>query len=291
MLTTLVVSALAVAAPVDVYRLPIGPAREVTAQVGWTDLRTGKPSSAEAVAAAADGVSYLVFGESHDSQPHKVGVSEVMRALKARGRQVVLGLEMFTRPNQPNMAPWTLGWWDEERFKRETNWQTEWGFDFAIYRPAFETARELRLPMVALNVPRAWVRAVGRGGLESLPEEAKGQVPPVDVTNTNHRMVFDALMGGHPTGGVRGDQIYAAQTLWDVGMADTALKAMARWPKNPNRIMVILCGSGHAMYGQGINYRLMQQAGAASITVIGMDGDAPRPVRVGLGDFTLLRPK
>lgn len=278
------------AAPVDVLRLPIGPNREVTVRPGWTDTRTGRTVTANAVAEAADGVSYLLVGESHDIRGHKVGTAEILQALHRRGREVVLGLEMFTRPNQQNMDPFTRGFWSEEQFIQRTNWQQEWGFDFSIYRPAFQAARDLRIPMVALNVPRAWVRAVGRGGPEALPEEARGQVPPIDTNNANHRMVFQALMGGHPTGGAQSDRIYAAQVLWDVGMADTAIKAMRRWPASSRRIMVILCGSGHAMYGQGINYRLKQQSGADSLTVIGITGTEPRPVRVGLGDFILMTP-
>ena len=241
------------------------------------------------IAKAADGVQYLIFGESHDNRPHKEAVAEIMQALNARGRSVVLGLEMFTRPNQKNLDPWTMGFWNETQFQTEARWKDEWGFDYSIYKPAFDTVRELRIPMVALNVPRDWVRAVGKSGPSGLPAEAVGQIPPIDVTNANHRMVFDGLMGGHPMTGAQGANIYAAQVLWDTAMADSALKGMARWSNNPKRIMVILAGSGHALYRQAINYRLMKEGGAQSLTVIGLDGTEARVVRASIGDFTVMR--
>lgn len=268
--------------------LPIEPLRAVQIGPGYTDLRSGRASNPAQIAKASRGVQFLVFGESHDSKPHKEGVAEIMRALAADGRTVVLGLEMFTRPNQPNLAPWTMGYWTEEQFQREARWKEEWGFDYSIYKPAFDVVKELRLPMIALNAPRDWVRTVSRQGWDAVSPEIKAQLPPLDTSNRNHRMVFEALMGGHPPGASL-DRIYAAQTLWDTTMADSALKAMRRWPENHNRIMVILAGSGHAMYKQAINYRLMQQAKADSITVIGIDGTESKVVRSSLGDFTLLR--
>ncbi len=281
--------AMSQAEPVDVLRLPIGPAREVKVGPGWTSTSSGNAVTVEDVAKAADPLSFVVFGESHDSQPHKEGVAELISALHARGREVVLGLEMFTRPNQRNLDPWTRGYWDEATFQREANWAKEWGFDYSIYRPTFEVVRKLKIPMIALNAPRDWVRAVGRGGPSALPAEAAGQFPAIDTSNREHRMVFDGLMGGHPMTGAQGENIYSAQVLWDVAMADSALKGMARWTPTPRRVMVILAGSGHALYGQGINFRLNQQAGAKSLTVIGIDGKEPRTVRVGIGDFTLMR--
>ncbi|MBL8059454.1 MAG: ChaN family lipoprotein [Chthonomonas sp.] len=272
----------------DVLMLPIEPLGTVQVGPEYTDIKSGKPSSPVEIAKASRGVQYLIFGESHDSKPHKEAVAEILRALDADGRAVVLGLEMFTRPNQPNLAPWTMGYWSEEQFQREARWKEEWGFDYSIYKPTFDAVKALRIPMVALNAPRDWVRTVSRQGWEALAPEIKAQLPPLDTSNRQHRLVFDTLMGGHPAG-ANLDRVYAAQTLWDTAMADSALKAMHRWPENPRRIMVILAGSGHALYKQAINYRLWQQAKAASVTVIGIDGKEPRRVRQSVGDFTLMR--
>ncbi len=283
-MTLLTTAAVVLQATLDLYNLPIGPEGMVETKEGWTMTSTGKPTTPDEVAKACDGYQYVIFGESHDDTNHKEATAALMRALHARGRDVVLGLEMFTRPNQANLNPFTMGYWDHAKFQEKANWKQEWGFDYAIYKPAFDVVKELRIPMVALNVPRDWVRQVGRGGPAALPAEAVGTVPPITTDNKNHKMVFDALMGGHPLTGAQGDNVYAAQCLWDIAMADSALKAMGRWGNNPNRVMVILAGSGHALYGTAINYHLMKQAGAKSFTVIGIGSEGPDRVRGSIGE-------
>jgi len=279
-----------VQAEINVLDLPIGPSKHVVAGAGWTSTASGSPSDPKQVAAAARGFQYVIFGESHDSKLHKDALATVIEALIADGRHVVLGLEMFTRPNQPNLAPWSRGMWSEETFIAKANWKAEWGFDYGIYKPVFDQVRTHGIPMVALNVPRDWVRQVGREGLGALPEAAKGQVPTVTLDNQNHRLVFNALMGGHPPTGARGENIYAAQCLWDVGMADTALKAMDGFGENPKRVMVILAGSGHALYGAGINARLKEQAGKECLTLIGISKEDSAKIRTSVGDFIYRTP-
>jgi uncharacterized iron-regulated protein len=272
----------------DFLTLEIRSSRAVEVRPGYTDLRSGRSASAADVAAAAEGVRYVLLGETHDSPDHHRMQAEVIQALVARGRNVVVGLEMFTRPRQRDLNAWTLGWSDEARFIEESGWKTEWGYDFALYRPVFETIRAHRLRMVALNVPRDWVRAVGRGGPDALPEEARGQVPRPDRILPEHRRVFESMIGGHPLQGQRGDNMIAAQTLWDEGMADTAIKYFAANPGNPRTVMVILAGSGHVVHGAGINARLRMRAQAESVSVVGVDSDGPRLVNAGVADFVYL---
>lgn len=265
--------------------LPIGPNRSVSARVGYTDLASGRAATPTTIAKAADPVQYLLFGESHDNRAHKEALADIIRALEKEGRIVVVGLEMFTRPNQGNLNPWTLGLWNKEEFQREADWKGQWGFDFKIYEPLFDVVKELRLPMVALNVPRDWVRAVTRRTYDELPEEVKSQVPPIDRSNSSHKLVFDAMMGDHPASSPQLD-MYGAQVYWDTAMADSALKAMKRWPDNGRRIMVILAGAGHVLYGQGINYRLGDLGWEGSVSVIGLDEVGK--VRASIGDFTFV---
>lgn len=263
--------------------LPIGPKGVVEIAAGLTSLKDGQPAEVQDVVKAAQGISYVFVGEQHDQAGDHLLQARVIRALQASGREVVVGFEMFTRPAQINLAPLTLNKWTLAEFEKNANWKTEWGFDFALYQPIFEAVRDLRLPMVALNVPREWVRAVSKNGPNGLSAEQQSQVPPIDLTNSNHEMVFNALMGGHPMGNVNMKNIYASQVLWDTAMADSAVKYMAN-RNNKNLVMVICAGSGHGMYKQGINYRIKKQTGADTLTVICVSGENMK-VSKGLGDF------
>ena len=273
--------------PPNPYQLPIGTPGTMQVRTGEIVRGTnGRKVAMRDVVRAAENVRYILLGESHDHPEHHQMQADVISALAKSGRDVVVGFEMFTRPNQPNLYGWSLGWGSEDDFIQESNWKKEWGFDFGIYRPVFQAVRQHRLPMVALNVPRDWVRTVGRGGYGALTDAQRAELPTgMSLENREHRSVFESLMGGHPLEGTRGENMYAAQVLWDEGMADSALKWMARRAPNPKSIMVILAGSGHVMYGQGINARLLRQQGEKSVSVVMIEGDEPSTVRRGLGYF------
>lgn len=149
-----------------------------------------------------------------------------------------------------------------------------------------EAVKENHLPLVALNIPRDWVHAVGQKGYAGLPTSAKLQLPPtLFLGNLQHRQVFDSLMGGHAMAGPSMDSMYAAQTLWDEAMADTAIKYRERRGETPEDIFVVIAGAGHVMYGQGINYRIQRRHGGAGITLVMLSASTPAGVSRGLGDF------
>lgn len=269
-------------APADPYLLPIGRPGTTIVRFGLTDMRTGRQVTAAEFARAARGYRWVLLGEEHDSLAHHEMQADLIEALVEDGRHVVVGFEQFTRPSQRRLAPWTLGWWSEEEFIEKSGWRDDWNMDFALYRPIFEVVRRYRLPMVALNIPRAWVRTVSREGWNALSEDVRRELPEPYLGNEEHRAVFSALMGGHPTGGA--SNVYAAQVLWDEAMADTAIRFMEN-RLNPKAVMVIVTGSGHVMYGQGINYRITRRTGEPTLTVTAISIESERSVSNGLGDF------
>lgn len=274
------------------YLLPLGAKGQTTVAMGAVvDLRDGHMATAADIARAARHKPFVFLGESHTSPEHHRMQARVIEALVRDGRNVVVGFEMFTRPKQDSLDPWTLGHWDEATFLRESEWKTQWGFPFELYRPIFTVVRENQIPMVALNVPRTWVRAVGKGGYEALKPEERSQLPTeLFLGDSGHHAVFDSLMGGHPTSGPSGEHMYAAQVLWDEGMADTAIKYLQSRVRNDKSVFVVIAGSGHVMYKRGINLRIARRTKMDGITLTMIDGDGPTPVSNGIGDFVYLSP-
>lgn len=268
-------------------RIPLGTKGEATVAVGsLVDMKTLRVCSPDDVAKAADGIRFVYLGEGHTNADHHRMQARIIDALVRRGRDVIVGFEMFTRPKQDDLNPWTLGWWSEEEFVRKSEWKTQWGYDFGIYRPIFEVVKTDKLPMVALNVPREWVRAVGRKGLAGLTGDQRKQLPAViDLGWKDHKAVFTAMIGGHPMTGPTGDNMYAAQVLWDVGMADSLLKYWDRCPRSPRTVMVVIAGAGHVMYGLGINGRVARRTGERGLTVTMVEGEGMATVARGIGDF------
>ncbi len=278
----------AIVAEVDPYLLDIkGKKRVQVSMLGFTETQSGRVKSAADIALAAKGIRFVLVGESHNNPEHHRAQANVIEALVKAGRDVTVGFEMFTRDNQDNINPFSLGWWTHEEFVEKSNWKKQWGFKYEIYKPIFEVIKTNGLPMVALNVPRDWVRQVSKQGPDSLTSEQKKWVPSLDLTNKDHRSVFDALIGGHP--GTGADGMYAGQVTWDTGMAQTALDAMGAIG-NARKVMVIVAGAGHMMYSQGINYRITKKTGERTLNVTCIDADASREVSASLGDYVFAAP-
>jgi len=278
----------ATAEDVDPMRLPIGKPGTISAPVGQiTDTYSGAAVTPDQIAERADGKRFVFLGENHATKDHQQLEADVVTALQKRGRKVLVGLEMLTRPVQPALDRFIDGTTDEATFLVESDWKKQWGYDYAFYRPLLEAARTQKSTVVALNVPRDWVRSVGKGGLDALTPQQRSQLPSViEVGAGRHRDVFEALMGGHPPSGA--DRMLAAQTLWDEGMADTAIKALGSSISDPNVVMVIVAGSGHMMYGQGINFRIARRIGLRGVNVVMGQASETSTVAKGVADFVYI---
>ena len=278
----------------DPNRLHIGRRGEQTVAVDQiTSLENGRGATPGDVALAARGKRFVYLGENHATAAHQQLEADVVQALVDDGREVIVGLEMYTRPKQSWLDQWTAGTIEEADFLAKSDWKGQWGYDFVFYRPVFDAVRKAKLPLIALNVPRDWVRAVGRDGYGALTTEQRIQLPSnLGEAAPDHKAVFNALMGDHPMAGPRGDNMYSAQVLWDQGMADTATKVLERTPTNPKTVFVVIAGAGHVMYGQGINGRIERQKAGSGITLVMIQSPTPVTVSKGLGDFVFVsKPK
>ena len=276
----------------DPMHLNIGTPGDVAVSPGQiVSTESGKEVTPADIARAARGKAWVFLGENHATAPHQNLHAAVIEALVKDGRHVVVGMEMMTRPKQASLDAWVHGDLLRTQFIDQGEWKTQWGYPFKYYEPIFEVCRDNHVPMVALNVPRDWVRQVGRGGFAGLDTKAKADLPAeMSLDNKNHRDVFTALIGGHPMAGPRGENMYAAQVLWDEGMADTAIKYRAKFA-DKDTVFVVMAGSGHVMYRQGINYRIAKRNQGDGVTVVMGQANTSVKVSKGLGDFVFISPE
>jgi uncharacterized iron-regulated protein len=87
--------------------------------------------------------------------------------------------------------------------------------------------------------------------------------------------------------GPAAENMYSAQVLWDEGMADTALKAIGQ-DTDPNLVFVVIAGSGHIMFGEGINLRVARRTGMRGVNIVMVEGEKSVPVSRGLADYVLV---
>ena len=191
----------------------------------------------------------ICFGEQHDSPAHHYAQRRALEELATRSaaehRSLGVGFEMFQRPYQAALTGFVGGSLPEGQFLIDSDYKDRWGFDFALYRPLLETAREFSLEALALNAPKELTRKIGRSGLAQLDAGEQNQLPELDLDNAEHKAYFDAAMAEHPmpSGGPKLADMYAAQVVWDETMAE----GTAAWLTHAgtNAQFIVFAGSGH----------------------------------------------
>jgi uncharacterized iron-regulated protein len=239
--------------PVGAWRLPAN---------GGPEATTEDEVIARAIAARS-----VLLGETHDSFEHHRWQLQVLAALHARHPDLVIALEMFPRRVQPVLDRWVAGELDEAAFLRDANWRTYWNQDPELYLPIFHFARMNRVPLVALNVDRSFIRAVTERGLAAVPPaEREGVGVPAAAEPAYEDMLF-AIWQEHLPAEATGQapdrsdprfqRFVESQLVWDRAMAEGIAAAAQRYP---GAAVAALMGSGHVMNGWGVP-RQMQALG------------------------------
>jgi uncharacterized iron-regulated protein len=152
---------------------------------------------------------------------------------------------MFRNESQPALDQWISGEIDAERF--EKIYYDNWNFPWQAYRKIFEYARNQQIPMIGLNVPREITRQVSRNGFKSLSPQQKGKLSEVScIVDQEYMNYIRKAFGSHAHGQLNFIYFCEAQMVWDTAMAVYTLDYLK---KNPDSIVVILSGAGHAQKG------------------------------------------
>jgi len=228
---------------------------------------TGAPLSPAAFAGDTRDLAYLLLGEEHPNPCDHLAQAATIRRLVKSGVRPVIGLEMVPADLQPILDAFNRGALAVADLPRALNWRHTWGFDFELYAPIFETARECDLPVFALNAPQGLAHKVGKVGLDALTPAERASLPgtilpppPAQVEElrtlfaTHAAMFAKAGQSAKATSGGRDpfDAFLTVQSLWDTQMASRARYARAQ----TGRPVVIVAGGGHVERGYGIAHRL-----------------------------------
>jgi uncharacterized iron-regulated protein len=227
----------------------------------------------------------LVFvGETHDRYEDHLNQLAVIDGLRVRGKDLAIAMEPFQQPFQGDLDAYIAGTIDETDLLRRTDWFERWRFDYRLYRPILRLARAHGIPVVALNLEREITEAVGDGGLDALNEAQRTRIPaeldrsdPVYVARV--RAVFDAhpmtrakdkdedkdAEAGSEATQARFERFLAVQLLWDEAMAESAAAYLR---EHPEKTLVVLAGSGHLEYGQGIPSRVQRRIQVPAAVVL-----------------------
>jgi uncharacterized iron-regulated protein len=187
----------------------------------------------------------VLVGEHHDNAEHHAQQLAVIRSLHEAGARVAIGMEMFRSDSQSALNAWTAGEIPEPAFVRI--YYDNWNFDWDLYAPILRYARDNGMPVVGLNVSREITSQVARHGFQSLSEEQRGKLKDVAcIVDRTYMAFIKRAYGAHAHGNLDFTYFCEAQLVWDNIMAINALEFV---DANPETVMVIITGNGHAWKG------------------------------------------
>lgn len=204
----------------------------------------------------------VLLGERHDSAEHHRWQLHTLAALHGRHPDMAIGFEAFPRTMQPVLARWVAGELTTDAFLEAVEWSRVWGFDADLYLPLFHFARQHRLPMLALNVDRRLVAAVGREGFAGVaPADREGvsaPAPPPPAYRQSLAQVFahKSQHSGDPSETLSDpafQRFVEAQLTWDRAMAEAIASAKN---SDEDRLVVGIIGRGHLENRWGVPHQL-----------------------------------
>jgi uncharacterized iron-regulated protein len=199
----------------------------------------------------------IYVGEVHDSlEDHRVQLA-ILKGLSERfPGKVMVGMEMFRRPSQPELDRWVEGKLDGKDFLKL--WYENWGVDEGYYKELLSFIRENKIPLIALNASQEMEAKIGMKGVAGLSPQDQKQLPEIDRNDPYHRQALQAIFKGHGPGAEGFDKFYDTMLLWDETMAESVAKALSS-PEGADKKMVVFAGGFHVGYGFGIPRRAFRR--------------------------------
>ncbi|WP_421658404.1 ChaN family lipoprotein [Leptothermofonsia sp. ETS-13] len=237
---------------------------EATTDQPFSIVRPGtqQPLSVESVLKKIARVNVVYLGETHDRPEDHQAQLTIIQALHRLNPQLVVGMEMFQRPYQPVIDRYLAGKITEAELIEQSQYPKRWGFPWEFYAPIVRFARDKGLPVIALNTLTEVTRKVARSGLESLTLAEKRFIPPnsaIALGPVSYRQrlgqIYDDIHHGK-TSQANFERFFQAQVLWDETMAERIAQSLQQEPK---RLVVVLVGQGHVVYGDGIPSRVARR--------------------------------
>ena len=224
--------------------------------------------------AAAKKIVYV--GEYHDRFSHHDAQLQIIRALQSRNARFAIGMEMFQRPFQKTLDDYVSGAIDEREFLDRSEYYKRWNFDYNLYKPILDFARQARVPVVALNLRKEITEKVSKEGMDALTDEERKELPrETDFSDEDYRQRIRQVFDQHKNAESKNfDFFLQAQVLWDETMAESIDEY---FKKNPDHQMAVIAGGGHLVYGSGIPKRAFRRNGL-SYAIILNDGDIERNI-------------
>ncbi len=240
---------------------PGAPAAAQSGRPVW-DSAAGTFITVETMLDRLDDAEVVYVGETHTDFAHHLAQLAVLESMQERNRSLVMGWEMFHSSQQPLLDAYTYGQLTEVEWLDAIYWAETWGHAYPYYEPLLDFARDEGVRIFGLNAPRTVVRGVRIEGEENLPEDLAWWLPGgfwlrlnID-SETEYKAWFMETARHMPSAtDSMMESMFHSQTAWNEIMGWNVVKAFNIIP-DPDLQVLVIVGSGHAVFRQGIPTRV-----------------------------------
>ncbi len=222
----------------------------------------------------------IYLGESHTSLPDHLLQLRIIQALRQRGLDLAVAMEMFPATSQQALDDYVLQQtdMDESAFLRASRWFNVWRYDWRLFRPLFNFCRAQAVPVFGINVEKEIVSKVfSTGNTDELSQEQLQTIAPDrDLMMEGYLERLRVVHGFHsatPHGKMNSLAGFVqSQAIWDESMAANIHKLLEKYP---NKTLVVIAGSQHTRKDSGIPPRLLRRMKVEQASVLNISSDQP----------------
>ncbi len=279
-----IVSALAISASTTLSAGSRMPHDDATSIIDLPVVELGQTSSLAQVMEQIDHARVVLVGETHTRYDHHLVQLEILKHLYQKSPNLALGVEWFQQPYQKHLDDYIAGEITEKEMLHLTDYFGRWQYNYRLYQPILQYARENNIPVIALNAPRELVSALAKSEFDDLPEELKSQLPKsYDWSDKDYEKRLRDIFELHPEYKGEFENFLRSQLTWDESMAERAAQYLQ---DNPESRMLVLAGSGHIMFGSGIPNRIKRRIDTEQFSILVSEDFLP--VSNDIADFMVL---
>ncbi len=227
--------------------------------------QNGKKTSYKDLLKEASAADIVFFGELHNNPIcHWLEYELTADLYAAKGKNLVLGAEMFESDNQLIVSEYVAGLVKEKNFEAEARLWPNYKTD---YKRLLNFARDSSLTFVATNIPRRYAAMVNKSGFEilnTLDKNALQFIAPIPIQYDSSLACYAdmvKMMGDMPAHVTA--NIAKAQAMKDATMAYFILKNFT-----PGKTFLHYNGSYHSDNFESILWYLKQANPALKIVTI-----------------------
>jgi uncharacterized iron-regulated protein len=230
------------------------------------DLASGRAITFEELIDHLSSKNLIFVGEAHDNPDHHLIQIQILQAVASRSPSLAVGMEFFQQDHQPLVDRYLRGEITEKEFLETVDWKKNWGFEYYLYRPLMQLAKDRKYRVLAINAPNSLVRKVARSGLKSLEPSEREQLPKeTDLTQDRHRSFLQEIYNEHSPRELKNfDFFYEAQCVWEETMAHN----LAEYLASGEGRLIAFTGNGHIVNKFGIPDRTLRRVPASMVTVM-----------------------